>query len=289
MLRSSSATWATWSRARPGRRSRSWRRRPRVCRRRRPTQPARDGAPESRRERARRHGGGWRHAPITASAETCGRAAAQLRPGAYIRLSVADTGAGMDEATLARAIEPFFSTKGVGKGTGSDSRWCMGSRRSSAARSDPEPTWARHQCRAMAAAKRRRAEASEPAAEFVANCRQTRGTALLVDDEELVRMSTADMLSDLGYAVIEAASAEEALRSRQYGRAFRLRRDRPPYARDQTGPICARGASRQAGLPVLLVSGYAEGDGVDPDLPRLAKPFRADELASSLAQLTQGA
>jgi signal transduction histidine kinase len=43
---------------------------------------------------------------------------AKLRPGLYVRLSVTDTGTGMDEATRARAIEPFFSTKGVGKGTG---------------------------------------------------------------------------------------------------------------------------------------------------------------------------
>jgi signal transduction histidine kinase len=42
----------------------------------------------------------------------------KLRIGHYVCLSVADTGAGMDEATLARAVEPFFSTKGVGKGTG---------------------------------------------------------------------------------------------------------------------------------------------------------------------------
>ena len=42
----------------------------------------------------------------------------KLKPGPYVRISVADTGTGMDEAVLARAIEPFFSTKGVGKGTG---------------------------------------------------------------------------------------------------------------------------------------------------------------------------
>ena len=56
---------------------------------------------------------------ITASDETVVAGhPSKLQPGAYIRLSVADTGAGVDEATLARAIEPFFSSKGIGKGTG---------------------------------------------------------------------------------------------------------------------------------------------------------------------------
>ena len=56
---------------------------------------------------------------ISASAHELGASAdIKVFPGLYIRLSVADTGTGMDQTTLARAIEPFFSTKGVGKGTG---------------------------------------------------------------------------------------------------------------------------------------------------------------------------
>ena len=55
---------------------------------------------------------------ITAARESvCGNHRSGLKQGDYVRLSVSDTGAGMDEATLARAIEPFFSTKGIGDGT----------------------------------------------------------------------------------------------------------------------------------------------------------------------------
>ena len=55
---------------------------------------------------------------ISASARTVERAEARAEAGRYVCLSVADTGVGMDDVTLARAVEPFFSTKGFGKGTG---------------------------------------------------------------------------------------------------------------------------------------------------------------------------
>ena len=60
-----------------------------------------------------------RHAADRASADTAAAGSRRQAPtGRYVCLSVADTGTGMDEATLARAVEPFFSTKGIGKGTG---------------------------------------------------------------------------------------------------------------------------------------------------------------------------
>ncbi len=208
-----------------------------------------------------------------------------LLAGRYIRLSVADTGVGMDEATLARAVEPFFSTKGVGKGTGLGLSMAHG--------------LASQLGGALTIQSRRGVGTNvelwlpvseEPAetansAEGVAPIVSGAGTALLVDDEELVRMSTADMLSDLGYTVVEATSAEEALNLLRAGlRPNLLVSDH--LMPGMTGTDLARIArSENPGVQVLIVSGYAEGKGVAPDLNRLTKPFRHDELAASLSTL----
>lgn len=108
------------------------------------------------------------------------------------------------------------------------------------------------------------------------------GTALLVDDEEFARASTADMLIDLGYKVVEAASAEEALRLVRTGLTPELLVT-DHLMPGMNGTDLARVLrSERPGTQVLLVSGYAETEGVAPDLPRLIKPFRKDELAASL-------
>jgi CheY-like chemotaxis protein len=109
--------------------------------------------------------------------------------------------------------------------------------------------------------------------------------ALLVDDEELVRASTSYMLAELGYRVIEAASGEEAMQLMNSVESFDL------LITDHlmpgiTGTDLARAVrTSRPGTAVLLVSGYAELDGLDPSLPRLTKPFRKSELAASLALL----
>jgi CheY-like chemotaxis protein len=98
-------------------------------------------------------------------------------------------------------------------------------------------------------------------------------------------MSTADMLLDLGYEVIEARSAEEALANVREGLHLDL------LVTDHLMPgingveLARRMRMQIPGLPVLIVSGYAEADGIAPDLPRLAKPFRTSELAESLSAI----
>ena len=205
--------------------------------------------------------------------------------GDYVRISIADTGVGMDEATRARAIEPFFSTKGVGKGTGLGLSMVHGlisqlggamAVSSSVGLGTNVELWLPAADSAV--------EANVPSAAVI----QTNGmpgVALVVDDEDLVRACTADMLSELGYQVVEAPSAEEALRLVRGGLRpeFLITDHLMP---GMNGTDLARIVQLEVpGLHVLLVSGYADSDGVAPDLARLTKPFRNEELAASLSDL----
>ncbi|WP_296598740.1 PAS domain-containing protein [Phenylobacterium sp.] len=210
-----------------------------------------------------------------------------LRPGAYVRLTVQDTGEGMDAATLARAAEPFFSTKGVGRGTGLGLSMVHGlaSQLGGALTISSRPgagtavdLWLPQTASG---------ETLQPAPPTI-EARGADRVALLVDDEEFVRLSTAEMLKDLGYRVVEASSAVEALRAIANGAAVDLVVTDHLMA-GMTGADLAQALrASHPDLPVIVVSGYAEEGGIAPDLPRLTKPFRQDELAASLAALSRG-
>ncbi|MDB5573970.1 MAG: histidine kinase, partial [Tardiphaga sp.] len=209
----------------------------------------------------------------------------KLKQGNYVRLSVTDTGTGMDEATLARAVEPFFSTKGIGKGTGLGLSMVHGLAAqlgggltlvSEVGHGTLVELWLPISSEPLGNGAQRAAVSTV----------RSRGLALLVDDEELVRISTADMLNGLGYEVIEASSGEEALR------LFDPAAPPDLLVTDHLMPgmsgveLIRALRLRQANLPVLIVSGYAEFDEIAPDLPRLTKPFRNAELAERLADLS---
>ncbi len=209
-----------------------------------------------------------------------------LAPGGYVRLSVSDTGSGMDEATLARATEPFFSTKGVGKGTGLGLSMVHGlaSQLGGALRIQSRKGVGTNVELWLPTTDA--APGSDVATANPASAASSAGVVLLVDDEELVRASTAEMLIDLGYVVVEAGSSEEAVNQLREG----LRPDvliTDHLMAGMNGTDLARLVrSQHEGVKVLIVSGYAEAEGVAPDLPRLTKPFREAELAECLGSLT---
>ena len=207
-----------------------------------------------------------------------------LSPGSYISLAVADTGIGMDEETARRAVEPFFSTKGLGKGTGLGLSMAHGLARQlggtltittvpdAGTRVDillPVST-----------------ETPQRAAPKVEGTLPQEGTALLVDDDDLVRSSVSQMLSAIGYEVTEAKSAEDALELVNSG----MNPSVVVTDHLMTGMSgAALGRALRARTPVLIVSGYAESSEITPDFPRLMKPFRQDELAAKLAEIRAAA
>jgi PAS domain S-box-containing protein len=237
---------------------------------------ARDAMPEGGRIR------------IEAVAESVGpRGPSGLPEGKYVRLSLADEGAGMDEETLARAAEPFFTTKGIGKGTGlglamvhglaeqSGGRLILTSRPGEGTRAE---VWL-PQAGGVTAHK--------PAAfTSLADDEPVRPLLVLaVDDDGLVLMNTTAMLEDLGHEVIAASSASEALAALNDNSVDVVITD---HAMPQmTGLQLAKEiAERHPDLPVVLATGYAElPPGVGDEMPRLAKPYGQAELARILREI----
>jgi PAS domain S-box-containing protein len=212
----------------------------------------------------------------------------KLAPGHYVCLSVADTGTGMDEATLARAIEPFFSTKGVGKGTGLGLSMAHGltTQLGGALTISSKPELGTNVELWLPVAGET-AEAVEQTFAITPES-EAGGSLLLVDDEILIRMSTADMLTELGYQVVEASSAEEALKLLEDGAHFDLLITDHLMPGMAGGDLARTVRDRWPDMPVVITSGYADADGIPSDLPCLTKPFRQADLSTVIASLKRG-
>jgi CheY-like chemotaxis protein len=111
------------------------------------------------------------------------------------------------------------------------------------------------------------------------------GTALLVDDEETIRLTTGVMLAELGFTVHEAVSAKGALEAIEGG----LQPDllvTDHLMPGMTGVELAAAVRRRNSITkILIISGFAEVGGIDPSLRRLTKPFLHSELAAAIADL----
>ena len=214
-----------------------------------------------------------------------------LKAGDYICVSVADTGVGMDAATLKRAIEPFFSTKGVGKGTGLGLSMVHGlaAQSGGALQLSSELGVGTKAELWLPVADEQAAASEQTQVEAILAARPS--TILLVDDEELVRVGTAEMLMDLGYSVVQAGSGVEALGLLRRGE-IEIDLLVSDYLMPGIGgaDMVREARKLRPSLPALLITGYTNlVQGPGADLPRLAKPFRQAELASRIAELIDAA
>ena len=223
---------------------------------------------------------------LSIDADAASADGATLRAGDYVRITVRDSGTGMDQQTLSRAVEPFFSTKGVGKGTGLGLSMVHGlaaqlggvlDLKSRPGEGTTAVIWLPV---ATEAASAEDLESGPPI-----HARRD-ALVLLVDDEELVRIGTAEMLTDVGYKVIEATSGAEALRLLRSGTAPELMIT--DYLMPGMNGVELIGLARQLvpSMKVMLITGYstiAEGPGAS--VPRLAKPFRQSDLARCVAEI----
>src|SRR3984957_16675326 len=202
----------------------------------------------------------------------------------FVCITIADTGEGMSAATLARAHEPFFTTKGVGKGTGFGLSMVQGftAQSGGAVRIRSEPGKGTTVMLWLPRAEENLATANaeiQPAQSTQSKSLRV----LLVDDDILVSMGAADMLLDLGHSVTEAQSGAHALKLLKSDAPFDV------VVTDYAMPgmngfeLAQRIKAGHPRLPIVLATGYAELPADRSiEFGHLSKPYSSKDLAAAL-------
>jgi CheY-like chemotaxis protein len=209
-----------------------------------------------------------------------------LKAGNYLRVSVSDTGTGMDDATLKRAMEPFFTTKGVGKGTGLGLPMVHGMAEQSGGKLRLKSRLGEGTVAELyLPVAPDKTQPGQSMQAHIPSPTNKKLAILTVDDDPLVALNTSALLEELGHTVYSAPSALHALDI--------LRREEKidlmitdQLMPDMTGSeLATRIRAENARIPIILATGYAElAPGEGEDLPRLAKPFSQRELAEAIAR-----
>jgi CheY-like chemotaxis protein len=207
------------------------------------------------------------------------------RPGNYARLTVTDTGMGMDEATVARVFEPFFTTKPIGAGTGLGLSMVHGIVNKAGGFVQVSS-----QLGLGATFEVWLPLVSERAPIIATDAPPPRGggeTVLLVEDEELVLRFTAQLLRRLGYEVLTAARGDDALALVQSGAKFDLLLTDVLLPGLDGPELFRRAAALRGAFPVVFMSGYtdnllAEKGVAEAGAAFLQKPFNHEELAAKV-------
>jgi PAS domain S-box-containing protein len=218
---------------------------------------------------------------------------ADLKPGKFLTISVTDDGTGMSPETLSKAVDPFFTTKPVGQGTGLGLSMVYGFAKQSGGQLKIESTEG-HGTRVFLqlpvdAKANGLASAQEPAAQSQSSVASE--TVLVVDDEPSVRLFVSDALSGFGYTVLEAADSQAGLKLLQSDtRIDLLITDIGLPGGIDGRQLVKLGRELRPGLPVLFMTGYSEphdleGCAYGSSTKMVTKPFALEALTANVDQL----
>jgi CheY-like chemotaxis protein len=217
-----------------------------------------------------------------------------MRPGKYILLAVSDTGHGMDEATISRIFEPFSTTKGVGKGTGLGLATVYGIVKQSAGHIlvYSEPGHGTTFKIYLPSAEHKIGVGSKSEAETVGPKRQGT-TILLVEDDEIMRSLTRQLLQEHGYIVVEADDGKSALEwAESHPQPIDLLLTDVVMKRMSGPELVQRLHTSRPALKIVYMSGYtgeliAEREMLKRGITLLEKPFSRTALLNTI-QATLG-
>jgi signal transduction histidine kinase/DNA-binding response OmpR family regulator len=212
-----------------------------------------------------------------------------VAPGEYVRLRVSDSGAGMSPEVLEHAVEPFFTTKPAGRGTGLGLSQVYGFAKQSDGHIEIDSEVGKGTCVTLYFPRAIGAVDPEPALSIVPGLAGGE-TVFVVEDDPQVRATVAALLREAGYEVLEAPDAEAACRKIEAGCSFDL------LLTDviMPGPVSVTELARLArerrpGAAVLYTSGYPQDaivhrGRIDPGVDLLRKPYTRDVLVHRIRQ-----
>ena len=219
--------------------------------------------------------------------------ALDMPAGEYLCLCVTDTGTGMSADVIAKAFDPFFTTKPLGQGTGLGLSMIYGFTKQSGGqvRVHSQVGQGTEMCIYLPRYRGHALQQQDPMGSTTTPLAKTGETILIVDDEPTVRMLLKDVLSELGYNLLEAADSIEGLEALRSSAHIDLLITDVGLPGGMNGRQMAdAGKQIRPRLKTLFITGYAEnaviGSGqLGPGMQVLTKPFAVDTLITRVSNL----
>ena len=214
-----------------------------------------------------------------------------LEPGDYVVLSVGDSGCGMPKHIIRRAFDPFFTTKPIGQGTGLGLSMIYGFSKQSHGHVTIDSEVGKGTTVNLFLPRFcGNPKQGTPVDQQQTPCAVNGETVLIVEDDAAVRMLVSEVLSELGYAFVEASDASSALPIIDSDQRIDLLISDVGLPGMNGRQLAEIGRQFRPELKVLFITGYAEhaavrGGFLDPGMQLITKPFTFDLLTTKVREM----